>query len=66
MWSVKAGDSFPADYPDFFLASVKEEGLFDNMGDMKAAAAVDRSTHVVDVALDFQGAPRKVIPRRPQ
>ena len=59
IWSVKSGDSFPAEYPDFFLAQVKEEGLFDNMGDMKAVASVDRNSHVVDVALDFKGAPRK-------
>jgi outer membrane translocation and assembly module TamA len=66
MWSVKPGDPFPVDYPDFFAAKVKEEGLFDNLGDTKAKTDINAETHVVDVTLDFKGAPRKPQgPRRP-
>jgi len=59
MWSVKHGDSFPQGYPDFFLGKVKEEGIFDNLGDMKADPNINEETHVVDVTLDFKGAPPK-------
>jgi outer membrane protein insertion porin family len=59
MWSVKPGDPFPEGYPDFFLSKVKEEGLFDNLGDTKAKPDINTETHVVDVTLDFKGAPSK-------
>ncbi len=55
MWSVKPGDPFPPDYPDYFLSQVKAEGLFDNLGTTKATPKIDRETHVVDVKLDFKG-----------
>ncbi len=59
MWSVKHGDSFPYGYPDFFLGKLREEGIFDNLGDIKAVPAIDAGTHVVDVSLDFKGGPPK-------
>ena len=66
MWSVKPGDAFPVDYPDYFAGKVKEEGLFDNLGDAKARTSINPETHVVDVTLDFKGAPRKPqAPRQP-
>ena len=66
MWSVRAGDPFPVGYPDYFLSKVKEEGLFDNLGETKAKQDNNAETHVVDVTLDFQGAPPKAKePRKP-
>ena len=66
MWSVKAGDSFPDGYPDYFLGKVKEEGLFDNLGATTASKHTNPDTHVVDVTLDFKGAPQKPkAPRQP-
>jgi outer membrane protein assembly factor BamA len=62
MWSVKPGDAFPEGYPDYFLSKVKEEGIFDNLGDMKAKPAINADTHIVDVALDIKGAPPKTKP----
>ena len=60
MWGVKAGDKFPQGYGDYFLDKVKEEGIFDNLGDTKATQTVNAETHVVDVALDFKyGAPKE-------
>jgi outer membrane protein insertion porin family len=59
MWSVKTGDAFPDGYPDFFLGKVKEEGLFDNLGDTTAKKDTNPDTHVVDVTLVFKGAPQK-------
>jgi len=62
LWSVKPGDAFPEGYPDFFLSKVKEEGFFDNLGDIKARPTINADTHIVDVALDFKGTPPKVKP----
>jgi outer membrane protein assembly factor BamA len=57
MWSVKPGDPFPEGYPDYFLGKVKEEGIFDNLGDVKAKPDINPDTHVVDVSLEFKYAP---------
>jgi outer membrane protein insertion porin family len=66
MWSVKPGDAFPEGYGDYFLSKVKEEGIFDNLGETKAKADTNADTHVVDVTLDFKGGPPKEKePRRP-
>ncbi|MEP6714411.1 MAG: POTRA domain-containing protein, partial [Terriglobia bacterium] len=54
MWSVKSGDPFPGEYPDFFLKSVKEQGLFDNLGDSRAENDIDPNTRVVNVTLNFK------------
>ncbi|HEX4277337.1 MAG TPA: POTRA domain-containing protein [Bryobacteraceae bacterium] len=64
MWSVKTGDSFPSGYPDYFLGRVKEEGLFDNLGGTSAKSDINPDTHVVDVTLDFKGAPQKARARK--
>jgi outer membrane protein insertion porin family len=64
MWSVKTGDEYPDGYPDYFLGKVKEEGLFDNLGDSTSRKKIDPVTHVVDVTLDFKGAPQK--PKKPR
>ena len=64
MWSVKPGDSFPDGYADYFLGKVKEEGLFDNLGATTAQKKVNAETHVVDVTLDFKGAPQQ--PKKPK
>jgi outer membrane protein assembly factor BamA len=59
LWSLKTGDAFPQGYPDYFVSKVKEDGYFDNLGDTKANPSIDADTHVVDVSLDFKGAPSK-------
>jgi outer membrane protein assembly factor BamA len=59
IWGVKNGDQFPAGYPDYFLSKVNEEGLFDNLGATTAKSDINPDTHVVDVTLDFKGAPAK-------
>jgi hypothetical protein len=41
------------------MSKVKEEGFFDNLGDTKANPSINAETHVVDVSLDFKGAPAK-------
>jgi outer membrane protein insertion porin family len=66
MWSVRSGDPFPEGYGDYFLSKVKEEGIFDNLGETKAKTDVGAETHVVDVTLDFKGGPpQEKAPRKP-
>ena len=62
MWGVKPGSPFPEGYADYFLTKVKEEGIFENLGDMKAKLAINADTHVVDVTLDIKRAPPKTKP----
>ncbi len=64
MWSVKPGDDYPQGYGDYFLKKVREDGIFDDLGDTKATPDVNLKTHVVDVTLDFKGAPHQ--PKAPQ
>ncbi|WP_162180011.1 POTRA domain-containing protein [Bryobacter aggregatus] len=57
MWGVKAGSPFNPEYPDFFLNKLREDGVFDNLGETKSIADVDRVNHTVAVTLVFKGAP---------
>jgi outer membrane protein insertion porin family len=59
LWTGKPGKPYNAEYPDFFLTRVKEQGLFDDLGDMKADKKVDEENHVVDVTLTFKASPVK-------
>jgi outer membrane protein assembly factor BamA len=56
MWNVKTGDPFPGNYPEYFAGSVKQQGLFDNLGDITATPSIDRDKRVVDVTLRFSSA----------
>jgi outer membrane protein insertion porin family len=60
MWGLKTGEPFPAEYPDYFVRKLKEEGLFDNLGDVRAEPHIDSDTHTVDVTLDFKYSPDAV------
>jgi outer membrane protein insertion porin family len=64
MWSVKPGDPFPGGYPDRFVQGVKDESMFDNLGGITATPAINRQSHVVDVTLNFSGAPTSAQRRR--
>jgi outer membrane protein insertion porin family len=59
MWSIKPGDPFPEGYGDYFVSKVKEEGIFENLGDTKAKQTINPDNHVVDIALDFKYAPKQ-------
>jgi outer membrane protein insertion porin family len=56
MWGIKEGKPFDADYPDYFLAQIREQGLFDDLGKTRSASKVDEQTHLVDVTLNFQAS----------
>ena len=56
MWGIKESKPFNADYPDYFLQQIREEGLFDGLGPTRSDAKVDEQTHVVNVTLYFQAS----------
>ncbi len=66
MWSVKTGDPFPGEYPDYFIKAVKEQGLFDNLGDSKAETEINPQTHVVNVTLNFKYEPQRQQKKPPE
>jgi outer membrane protein insertion porin family len=56
-WKLAPGKPFQPEYPDEFLKSLRDEGVFDNLGKTRAETNVDEQNHVVDVTLYFSGAP---------
>src|SRR5262249_4215949 len=55
IWTMKEGKTFNPDYPEMFLTRVKEQGLFDGLGNTRADLKVDTKRHVADVTLTFKG-----------
>ncbi|MES1262643.1 MAG: POTRA domain-containing protein [Acidobacteriota bacterium] len=65
-WVVKTGDPYPAEYPDYFLKQVAEQGWFDNLGETRSEPEINAETHVVNVTLYFRYNPdakKKKIPQ---
>jgi hypothetical protein len=56
IWGLREGRPFNADYPRTFLDSVREQGLFDNLGETKSDLKTDPASHTVDVTLTFGGS----------
>jgi outer membrane protein insertion porin family len=56
MWGVREGKPFDAEYPDAFLKDVRDQGLFDNLGDTSAQTKVNEDRKTVDVTLIFLGS----------
>ncbi len=63
-WGLPKGEPYAAEYPDFFLRRVKEEGYFDNLGETRAEPEIHADTHVVDVTLYFRHDPNAVNKKR--
>jgi outer membrane translocation and assembly module TamA len=60
IFAIKEGKPFNPEYPEAFFGSIRQQGLFDNLGDTKAATQVNHQDHTVDVTLTFGGqAPPK-------
>jgi outer membrane protein assembly factor BamA len=57
IWAIQEGKPFNADYPQLFLNSVRERGLFDNLGNTRPEVKINDQDHTADVTLVFQGAP---------
>ena len=64
LWTGKPGKAYNPEYPEYFLTRVKEQGLFDDLGDTKALRNIDEANHVVDITLDFKASPAKKEKRR--
>jgi outer membrane protein insertion porin family len=54
IWTLKQGKPFNPEYPDYFLNRIKEQALFEGLGDTKAETKVDSKTHIVDITLIFK------------
>lgn len=57
IWSLKDGSPFNPEYPQAFLNSVREQGLFDNLGATKSEVKRNEQDHTADVTLTFGFAP---------
>jgi outer membrane protein assembly factor BamA len=53
MWGEKPGDPFNSEYPNHFLTEVKNQNLFEHLGDTKAAVKLDEAAHTAEVTLTF-------------
>ncbi|HLY20293.1 MAG TPA: POTRA domain-containing protein [Bryobacteraceae bacterium] len=67
MWTHKESTPYNPEYPDYFLQRVREEGLFDNLGETRSETKINDKTHLVDVTLYFKYAPpvKKKEPDKP-
>lgn len=63
-WAMKAGQPFDADYPDYFLNRIREEGIFENLGQTNAVVKRDDENHTAEVTLIFRGEKPKPAPTR--
>jgi outer membrane protein assembly factor BamA len=63
MWGVPSGEPFPAEYPAYFAKQVKSEGVFDNLGEVRAEPEINVETHVVNVTVTFKY--ERVAPKKP-
>lgn len=54
LWAMKPGKPFDADYPDYFLARIREDGIFDNLGKTRSQIQVNDAGQTVDVTLYFR------------
>jgi len=55
MWTLKEGKPYNPDYADYFLGRVREEGVFDNLGETRSEAKINEQAHTVDVTVYFKG-----------
>jgi outer membrane protein assembly factor BamA len=65
IWVMKEGKTLNPEYPDYFLQRIKEQALFEGLGDTKADLKVDEKKHTADVTLNFKSEdPTKTPGRR--
>jgi outer membrane protein insertion porin family len=56
IWSLKEGKPFNPEYPELFLKRIREDGMFDNLGETKSDFKLNERDHTADVTLTFKGA----------
>jgi len=55
MWGSMEGKPFNPEFPDAFLARVRDEGILDNLGKTRSETRVDETSNSVAVTLYFSG-----------
>jgi outer membrane protein insertion porin family len=70
VWMLNPGSPFRPDYPDQFLKDLRDQGVFENLGDTRAEKNVNEKAKTVDVKLFFGAAKPKEktgvqLPKRP-
>jgi outer membrane protein insertion porin family len=53
MWGLQAGKPYNIDYPEHFLARVKEDGVFDGLKNSRFESKIDPDSYEVEVTLYF-------------
>jgi len=61
MWGMKPGQAFNAEYPDYFLAKIREENMFDDLRDTRAVLTRNDRERTVDVTLRFNEPKQKTV-----
>lgn len=59
IWGLDPGKPFQAAYPDFFLAQIREQRIFENLGETRAILSPDDANLTVDVTLVFSAPARE-------
>ncbi len=57
MWKLHPGDPFQPEYPEAFLAEIRKQQVFDNLGRTRAETAIHDADRTADVTLYFSAAP---------
>jgi outer membrane protein assembly factor BamA len=52
-WSLQPGAPFRPNYPDQFLKDLRDQGVFENLGETRAEKTVNEKAQIVDVKLFF-------------
>jgi outer membrane protein insertion porin family len=55
IWTLEPGRVFNAEYPDYFLNRIREDGIFDNLGKTKSVVKLNDQDLTVAVTLIFEG-----------
>jgi outer membrane protein insertion porin family len=55
-YGIKEGQPFNPEYPQGYLKNIRDEGVFDNLGETKSENKINEKDHKVDVTLTFAGA----------
>jgi len=56
---MNSGAPFRPSYPDQFLKDLRDQGIFENLGETRAEKTTNEKTQVVDVKLFFGAAKPK-------
>jgi outer membrane protein insertion porin family len=59
VWIMNPGAPFRPAYPDQFLKDLRDQGVFENLGETRAEKNVNEKTRIVDVKLVFGAAKPK-------